>query len=115
MLCHYINANNRLLGKSKICFGNMIVYLSPFRSYNEPNFQWKALRLLSQRSPLFFASQPAPMQFKTVSQYLKGVIEKLSKEFPVPKILLLLLSHILTSLCFNYIYFNYTKDVRGAL
>lgn len=53
-----------------------------YMSYNDPNFQWRALRLLSQRSPLFFASQPAQMQFKMVSQYLKGIMKKLSEEFP---------------------------------
>lgn len=53
-----------------------------YMPYNDPNFQWRALRLLSQRSPLFFASRPATMQFKVVPQYLKGIMKKLSDEFP---------------------------------
>nr|XP_039267760.1 THO complex subunit 1-like isoform X1 [Styela clava] len=70
-------------------FANGIELMDPknmveeeYMPYNDPNFQWRALRLLSQRSPLFFASQPATMQFKVVPQYLKGIMKKLSEEFP---------------------------------
>ncbi|CAK8672598.1 unnamed protein product [Clavelina lepadiformis] len=48
------------------------------------NFQWKALRLLSHRSHLFFTSQPAQMQFKAVPDYLNTVMSKLAKDFPTP-------------------------------
>nr|XP_002123801.3 THO complex subunit 1 isoform X1 [Ciona intestinalis] len=53
-----------------------------YKLIKNSNFQWKALRLLSNRSQLFFTSQPANLQFKTVPDYLSTVIGKLAKEFP---------------------------------
>uniref|UniRef100_H2ZKJ4 Death domain-containing protein n=1 Tax=Ciona savignyi TaxID=51511 RepID=H2ZKJ4_CIOSA len=56
-----------------------------YKLIKNSNFQWKALRLLSNRSQLFFTSQPANLQFKTVPDYLSTVVGKLAKEFPATK------------------------------
>lgn len=61
---------------------NSLKFLS-FRSINKSNFQWKALRLLSHRSQLFFTSQPTTMQFKTVPDYLSTAMTKLAKDIQV--------------------------------
>nr|CAB3266945.1 THO complex subunit 1 [Phallusia mammillata] len=53
-----------------------------YKLVKNSNFQWKALRLLSKRSQLFFMSQPPLMQFKTVPDYLTTITKKLEKEFP---------------------------------
>jgi len=55
-----------------------------YKSTNNANFQWKALRLLSKRSQLFFQGQPVQQQFKTIPKYLSSTILKLAKEFPKP-------------------------------
>jgi len=55
-----------------------------YKSTNNANFQWKALRLLSKRSQLFFQGQPVQQQFKAIPKYLSATILKLAKEFPKP-------------------------------
>ncbi len=44
----------------------------------DSNFCWRALRLLSQKSPHFFT--PSNQVVKAVNNYLEGVVEKLSKD-----------------------------------
>ena len=46
---------------------------------SEPNFCWKALRLLSQKSNYFFV--PNNQAVKPVSDYLNDVIERLAKDY----------------------------------
>lgn len=50
-----------------------------YKAVNNPNFQWRALRLLAQRSHHFFTPSTTP--FKALPQYLSSVIEQLGKEF----------------------------------
>ncbi|XP_051553984.1 THO complex subunit 1-like [Myxocyprinus asiaticus] len=44
------------------------------------NYGWRALRLLSRRSPHFF--QPTNQQFKSLADYLENMVIKLAKELP---------------------------------
>ncbi|KAK6310856.1 hypothetical protein J4Q44_G00189110 [Coregonus suidteri] len=44
------------------------------------NYGWRALRLLSRRSPHFF--QPTNQQFKSLADYLESMVIKLAKELP---------------------------------
>lgn len=46
-----------------------------------PNYGWRALRLLSRRSPHFF--QPTNQKFKSLADYLDSMVSKLAKELPV--------------------------------
>lgn len=55
-----------------------------YKLTRDPHFQWKGLRLLSNRSQLFFTSQPVQAQFKSIPDYLGNVIKKISKDFPKP-------------------------------
>lgn len=45
------------------------------------NYGWRALRLLSRRSPHFF--QPTNQKFKSLADYLDSMVSKLAKELPV--------------------------------
>ncbi|KAH7646569.1 tho complex subunit 1-like protein [Dermatophagoides farinae] len=53
---------------------------------SDPNYCWKSLRLLCQKSNYFFV--PSNQVVKPVADYLEGVIEKLAKDynFSTPKI-----------------------------
>jgi len=53
-----------------------------YKLTRDPHFQWKGLRLLSQRSQHFFASQLVNQQFKSTQVYLNRVITKLARDFP---------------------------------
>lgn len=50
-----------------------------YKVVNDPNFQWRALRLLARRSHHFFTPSATP--FKALPAYLTSVIEQLKKEF----------------------------------
>lgn len=54
-----------------------------FRLVNSSSFVWKALRLLSRRSMIFFAQQPQSQQLRRVPEYLESLIERMAKEVPV--------------------------------
>lgn len=51
------------------------------RVVRNSNYGWRALRLLSRRSPHFF--QPTNQQFKSLEDYLENMVIKLAKELPV--------------------------------
>lgn len=51
------------------------------RVVRNPNYGWRALRLLSRRSPHFF--QPTNQKFKSLADYLDSMVSKLAKELPV--------------------------------
>uniref|UniRef100_A0A673Y7V2 THO complex 1 n=1 Tax=Salmo trutta TaxID=8032 RepID=A0A673Y7V2_SALTR len=51
------------------------------RVVRNSNYGWRALRLLSRRSPHFF--QPTNQQFKSLADYLESMVIKLAKELPV--------------------------------
>ncbi|KAH3695458.1 THO complex subunit 1-like [Dreissena polymorpha] len=51
-----------------------------YKLTNEQTFQWKALRLLARRSPLFFTNTTTPAQELKV--YLNGMLSKLAKQMP---------------------------------
>ncbi|WAR23251.1 THOC1-like protein [Mya arenaria] len=51
-----------------------------YRSTNDQTFQWKALRLLARRSPLFFTNSATPaLELKV---YLNAMLGKLAKQMP---------------------------------
>uniref|UniRef100_A0A673Y803 THO complex 1 n=1 Tax=Salmo trutta TaxID=8032 RepID=A0A673Y803_SALTR len=50
------------------------------RVVRNSNYGWRALRLLSRRSPHFF--QPTNQQFKSLADYLESMVIKLAKELP---------------------------------
>ena len=52
-----------------------------FRLTNENTYQWKALRLLARRSPMFFTHTNTPAL--PLNQYLNTMLQKLAKELPV--------------------------------
>lgn len=52
-----------------------------YRVVRNPNYGWRALRLLSRRSPHFF--QPTNQKFKSLADYLDSMVSKLAKELPV--------------------------------
>lgn len=52
-----------------------------FEYCSEPNFSWRALRLLSQKSSYFFV--PSNQVVKPVNDYLQGITERLAQEFNV--------------------------------
>ena len=51
------------------------------RVVRNSNYGWRALRLLSRRSPHFF--QPTNQKFKSLADYLDSMVSKLAKELPV--------------------------------
>lgn len=59
----------------------LINSLSTLRVVRNSNYGWRALRLLSRRSPHFF--QPTNQQFKSLADYLENMVIKLAKELPV--------------------------------
>uniref|UniRef100_A0A4W6C8S2 THO complex 1 n=1 Tax=Lates calcarifer TaxID=8187 RepID=A0A4W6C8S2_LATCA len=52
-----------------------------YKVVRNPNYGWRALRLLSRRSPHFF--QPTNQKFKSLADYLDSMVSKLAKELPV--------------------------------
>uniref|UniRef100_A0A9J8DCN1 THO complex 1 n=2 Tax=Cyprinus carpio TaxID=7962 RepID=A0A9J8DCN1_CYPCA len=68
---------------SRFVFGNshlQISLSSSLRVVRNSNYGWRALRLLSRRSPHFF--QPTNQQFKSLADYLENMVIKLAKELP---------------------------------
>lgn len=61
-------------------------FLHPFRVVRNSNYGWRALRLLSRRSPHFF--QPTNQKFKSLADYLDSMVNKLAKELPVRDLVL---------------------------
>ena len=56
-----------------------------YKLVKQPNFQWRALRLLAKRSQHFFT--PSTQPFKALPEYLSSVIENLAKDFkPTPEV-----------------------------
>ncbi|KAM9789161.1 THO complex subunit 1 [Neosynchiropus ocellatus] len=51
-----------------------------YKVVRNPNYGWRALRLLSRRSPHFF--QPINQKFKCLADYLDTMVSKLAKELP---------------------------------
>lgn len=51
-----------------------------YKVVRNSNYGWRALRLLSRRSPHFF--QPTNQQFKSLADYLENMVIKLAKELP---------------------------------
>uniref|UniRef100_A0AAR2LLD1 Death domain-containing protein n=1 Tax=Pygocentrus nattereri TaxID=42514 RepID=A0AAR2LLD1_PYGNA len=51
-----------------------------YKVVGNSNYGWRALRLLSRRSPHFF--QPTNQQFKSLAEYLENMVIKLAKELP---------------------------------
>ncbi|KAF7645086.1 hypothetical protein LDENG_00210430 [Lucifuga dentata] len=51
-----------------------------YKVVRNPNYGWRALRLLSRRSPYFF--QPTSQKFKSLADYLDSMVSKLAKELP---------------------------------
>nr|XP_055059017.1 THO complex subunit 1 [Misgurnus anguillicaudatus] len=51
-----------------------------YKVVRNSNYGWRALRLLSRRSPHFF--QPTNQQFKSLAEYLENMVIKLAKELP---------------------------------
>ncbi|KAM8849660.1 THO complex subunit 1 [Spinachia spinachia] len=51
-----------------------------YKAVRNPNYGWRALRLLSRRSPHFF--QPTNQKFKSLADYLDSMVSKLAKELP---------------------------------
>uniref|UniRef100_A0A672L1H1 Death domain-containing protein n=1 Tax=Sinocyclocheilus grahami TaxID=75366 RepID=A0A672L1H1_SINGR len=51
-----------------------------YKVVHNSNYGWRALRLLSRRSPHFF--QPTNQQFKSLADYLENMVIKLAKELP---------------------------------
>ena len=72
---HGINPNCTFI----VCFS----FSPPFspRVVRNSNYGWRALRLLSRRSPHFF--QPTNQKFKSLADYLDSMVSKLAKELPV--------------------------------
>ncbi|XP_057713322.1 THO complex subunit 1 [Corythoichthys intestinalis] len=51
-----------------------------YKVVRNPNYGWRALRLLSRRSPHFF--QPTTQKFNSLADYLDSMVSKLAKELP---------------------------------
>ncbi|XP_055722228.1 THO complex subunit 1-like isoform X3 [Salvelinus fontinalis] len=51
-----------------------------YKVVHNSNYGWRALRLLSRRSPHFF--QPTNQQIKSLADYLESMVIKLAKELP---------------------------------
>ncbi|KAM9322177.1 THO complex subunit 1 [Pholidichthys leucotaenia] len=51
-----------------------------YKVVRNSNYGWRALRLLSRRSPHFF--QPTNQKFKSLADYLDSMVSKLAKELP---------------------------------
>ena len=49
-----------------------------YKLVKQPNFQWRALRLLARRSDHFFTPSATP--FKALPEYLTSVVENISKD-----------------------------------
>lgn len=62
-------------------FSHLTFLLYSCRVVRNPNYGWRALRLLSRRSPHFF--QPTNQKFKSLADYLDSMVSKLAKELPV--------------------------------
>ncbi|XP_002156883.3 THO complex subunit 1 [Hydra vulgaris] len=54
-----------------------------YKLVKQPNFQWRALRLLARRSDHFFTPSQTP--FKALPEYLSSVIENISKDMTKDK------------------------------
>lgn len=75
------------------------------RVVRNSNYGWRALRLLSRRSPHFF--QPTNQQFKSLADYLESMVIKLAKELPVSCLVWL-------ELWVLKMFMNYTRLPLGA-
>ena len=64
-----------------VCVTFLILPVNRCRVVRNPNYGWRALRLLSRRSPHFF--QPTNQKFKSLADYLDSMVSKLAKELPV--------------------------------
>jgi len=55
------------------------------RVINNPTYGWKALRLLSRKSPYFFGPIPSgtTQTYKKVPQYLELIVGKMARDLPV--------------------------------
>ncbi|XP_078460926.1 THO complex subunit 1 isoform X1 [Lampetra planeri] len=53
-----------------------------YKVVNDSNYGWRALRLLSRRSPHFF--QPTNQQFRSLPEYLENIVTRLAREMPPP-------------------------------
>ncbi|XP_033838820.1 THO complex subunit 1 [Periophthalmus magnuspinnatus] len=51
-----------------------------YKVVRNPNYGWRALRLLSRISPHFF--QPTNQKYKSLADYLDSMVSKLAKELP---------------------------------
>lgn len=67
--------------QSKLFHNSAKVCVCVCRVVRNSNYGWRALRLLSRRSPHFF--QPTNQQFKSLEDYLENMVIKLAKELPV--------------------------------
>lgn len=63
------------------CVSLLALSVNHRRAVRNPNYGWRALRLLSRRSPHFF--QPTNQKFKSLADYLDSMVSKLAKELPV--------------------------------
>lgn len=63
------------------CATHLFLPVNQHRAVRNPNYGWRALRLLSRRSPHFF--QPTNQKFKSLADYLDSMVSKLAKELPV--------------------------------
>lgn len=70
-----------LLVSVYVCVTFLILPVNRHRVVRNPNYGWRALRLLSRRSPHFF--QPTNQKFKSLADYLDSMVSKLAKELPV--------------------------------
>lgn len=66
-----------------VCLTLLFLPVNERRVVRNPNYGWRALRLLSRRSPHFF--QPTNQKFKSLADYLDSMVSKLAKELPVRK------------------------------
>nr|CAG4640713.1 EOG090X0324 [Eulimnadia texana] len=53
---------------------------STYKRVNDPNFGWRALRLLARRSPHFFT--PANTSITRLPDYLENLVKKVAKDMP---------------------------------
>eukprot|EP00063_Salmo_salar_P021201 XP_013996036.1 PREDICTED: THO complex subunit 1-like isoform X2 [Salmo salar] len=72
--------NDELTRLWNLNHNNMAACQSVSRVVRNSNYGWRALRLLSRRSPHFF--QPTNQQFKSLADYLESMVIKLAKELP---------------------------------
>lgn len=76
-----------------VCVTLLIPPVNRHRVVRNPNYGWRALRLLSRRSPHFF--QPTNQKFKSLADYLDSMVSKLAKELPVRNFSNLKKTHII--------------------